>query len=314
MISDTAWEKSINFERSTLKYSLEAEVRGTVELIIDCACETGEGPLWHPVEQRLYWCDIPRGKIFRYTPGNASYEEWDTGRSIGGFTFQADGSLLLFMDRGAIATWRDDVLHEVVPSIPLELGSRFNDVIADPCGRVFCGTMSTDKTKGRLYRLNSDGSIHLLLEEVGCSNGMAFTLDHTGFFYTDSFAREIYLFDYCKEDGSISNRRVFARFEETDGMPDGITLDSEGQLWCALWDGGAIIRLGKTGKIETKIAIPTPKTSSLTFGGLDYRDIYITTAGSDIGCSEISGAGGLFRARSEVSGRPEFFSRVEVIR
>lgn len=215
------------------------------------------------------------------------------------------------MDRGAIATWRDNILHEVVPYLPGELESRFNDVIADPLGRVFCGTMSTDKAKGRLYRLDRDGSIHLLLEEVGCSNGMAFTLDHTGFFYTDSFAREIYLFDYRKEDGGISNRRVFARFEEADGMPDGITLDSKGQLWCALWGGGGIVRLGTTGKIETKIEIPTPKTSSLTFGGLDYHNIYITTADGHIRDFDRSAAGSLFKTMSQVAGRPEFFSRIE---
>src|ERR1700743_1846148 len=123
-----------------------------LELIADYACEIGENPLWHSIEKRLYWCDIAAGRIFRYEPATGVHEQCYQGRTVGGFTIQADGSLLLFMDRGTIAIWREGDLVEVVPEIPAERTSRFNDVIADPRGRVFCGTMSTDESRGRLYR------------------------------------------------------------------------------------------------------------------------------------------------------------------
>ncbi len=232
------------------------------------------------------------------------------GRPVGGFTIQSDGSLLLFMDRGTIGIWRSGEFTEIVPDIEAERLSRFNDVIADPAGRVFCGTMSSAAGKGRLYRLDTDGSLRVVLEGIGCSNGMAFTLDQKGFYYTDSFAHEIYLFDYNAEDGAISNQRVFARFDETDGLPDGATLDAEGRLWSALWDGSSIVRMNADGTIERRIALPVRKVSSLTFGGADYSDLYITTAGGDTRDEDGALAGALFRLRGQSRGVPGFFSRV----
>jgi len=283
-----------------------------VELIADYACETGENPLWHPIEKRIYWTDIPSGRLFRYDPASGHHEQCYQGRPVGGFTVQEDGPLLLFMDRGTIALWRNGVLTEVVPEIAEERESRFNDVIADPRGRVFCGTMSTDERKGRLYRLDLDGTLHLVLENVGCSNGMAFTLDGKGLYYTDSFAREIYLFDYNIEDGSISNQRVFARFAEADGLPDGATLDAEGRLWSAVWDGSSIVRLHLDGSIDRRIALPARKVSSLIFGGENYSDLYITTAGGNTRQEDGAQAGALFRLQSQGRGIAEFFSRIEI--
>lgn len=281
------------------------------EVIANYACETGENPLWHPIERRLYWCDIPKGRLFRYDPATGTHEQCYQGRPIGGFTIQADGSLLLFMDRGTIALWRDGAITKVVSEIAAERSSRFNDVIADPLGRVFCGTMSTDDCKGRLYRLDLDCSLHPLLEGIGCSNGMAFTLDRKGMYYTDSFAREIYLFDYNIQTAALSNPRVFAHFSETDGLPDGATVDAAGRLWSAIWDGSRIVRLSSGGEIKEEIMIPVRKTSSLTFGGEDYRDIYITSAAGN--SEEVDGplAGALFRMKAQTPGLPEFFSRIQ---
>jgi sugar lactone lactonase YvrE len=282
-----------------------------VEVIANYACETGENPLWHPIERCLYWCDIPKGRLFRYDPATGTHEQCYQGRPIGGFTIQADGSLLLFMDRGTIALWRDGALTEVVSEIAAERSSRFNDVIADPLGRVFCGTMSTDDCKGRLYRLDLDCSLHPLLEGIGCSNGMAFTLDRKGMYYTDSFAREIYLFDYDIQTAALSNRRVFAHFSENDGLPDGATVDAAGRLWSAIWDGSRIVRLSSNGEIEEEVMIPARKASSLTFGGEDYSDIYITSAAGN--SEEVDGplAGALFRMKAQTPGLPEFFSRIQ---
>jgi D-xylonolactonase len=282
------------------------------ELIADYSCETGENPLWHPLEQRLYWCDIPNGRIFRYDPSSGVHEKCYEGRTVGGFTIQSNGSLLLFMDRGTVANWQGGRLVEVVPSIDEEQSSRFNDVIADPRGRVFCGTMSTADRKGSLYRLDVDGSLHRILEGIGCSNGMAFTLDHMGFYYTDSFAGEIYLFDYRVEDGQLSNQRVFAKFDTAEGLPDGATVDAEGRLWSALWDGACIVRLFADGAIDQKIVLPARKTSSLTFGGPDYSDLYVTTAGGNAKQEDGALAGALFRVRTQVHGLPEFLSRIRM--
>jgi len=282
-----------------------------LECLADYACETGENPLWHPLQKRLYWCDIPRGRIFRLDPATGAHEQCYQGRPVGGFTVQSDGSLLLFMDRGAIAIWREGQLIPVLAEIEAERDSRFNDVIADPRGRVFCGTMSSNAKQGSLYRLDLDGSLQRVLSGIGCSNGMAFTPDRTGFYYTDSFARSIYLFDYNVDDGSLANQRVFARFQESDGLPDGATLDAGGHLWVALWDGGCIVRLDAGGRIEKRVPLPVPKASSLTFGGKDLSDLYITTAGGDKKHVEGPQAGALFRLKTQAKGVPEFFSCIQ---
>ena len=187
------------------------------ELIADYSCETGEGPLWHPGEKMVYWTDIPAGRVFRYDPATGMHEICYTGGVVGGFTVQADGSLLFFMERGAVSVWRDGELSTVIDEIPDERETRFNDVIADPEGRVFCGTMPTPERPGRLYRLDTDGTLHLILEDVGISNGMGFTADHRTMYFTDTPTLNIYRFDYDRKTGGISNREVFARATADDG-------------------------------------------------------------------------------------------------
>jgi sugar lactone lactonase YvrE len=281
------------------------------ELIADYQCVTGENPLWHPGEQRLYWVDIPTGRMFRYDPAKGKHEQFYHGEVVGGFTFQADGALLLFMARGAVKIWRNGELINVVEEIPDERETRFNDVIADPMGRVFCGTMPTADRLGRLYRLDPDGTLTRLLEGIGVSNGMGFTRDLRQMYYTDTAKRELYLFDYDQASGALTNQRIFTRTPDDEGFPDGLTVDAEGYIWSARWDGGCVVRYKPDGIEERRIEFPARKVSSLTFGGTDYADIYVTTAGGDDKAAEGAGAGALFRIRLGIRGVPEFPSRIQ---
>jgi sugar lactone lactonase YvrE len=282
----------------------------TPELIANYRCVIGENPIWHAVERKLYWTDIVRGRLFRYDPRSGEHETCYEGRPVGGFTIQADGSLLLFMDRGTIAQWRDGALSVIVDEIPEERLSRFNDVIADPRGRVFCGTMSVGNNNGRLYRVDLDGSIHLVMEAVGCPNGMGFSSDCQTFYFTDSFARSIYSFKYEENDASVQDRKIFTKFNQTDGMPDGMTVDATGKIWCALWDGACVVQLDNCGRISRRLPVPAHKTSSLTFGGEGYDEMYITTSGGDQSEDEGFFPGALFCLKIGFIGRPEFQSRI----
>ena len=279
-------------------------------VVAPTSCYIGENPMWHSIEKRLYWCDIPNGRIFRYDPIGGEYETCYDGEVLGGFTIQSSGALLLFMARGAIKQWRDGELKTLLEHIPDECDSRFNDVIADPVGRVFCGTMPTPKRPGRLYRLDCDGKLSILLEGIGCSNGIAFSLDHDKMYYTDSIARVIYSFDYDKKSGNVRNQQVFVKTRERDGLPDGATVDADGCLWSAQWDGGCIVRYGHDGKEQHRVMFPVKKVSSLTFGGESYNDLYITTAGGGDKAEEGELAGSLFRLKVTGKGVPEFFSRI----
>lgn len=280
------------------------------ELIADYQCVTGEGPMWHPMEQRVYWTDIPTGRMFRYDPATGKHEQIYQGEMVGGYTIQADGALLLFGERGSVRIWREGQLTTVIDEIPDERETRFNDVFADTEGRVYCGTMSTRQRKGRLYRLDTDGSIHLLLEGIGCSNGMGFTPDRKGLYYTDTTVREIYLFDYDAATGDLSNQRLFVRVPEGEGGPDGMTVDAEGYVWSARWDGGCLVRYNPEGKEVMRVPFPARKVSCVTFGGPDYTDMYVTTAGGNRKETDGQGAGGLYRINLGIRGVPECFSRV----
>jgi D-xylono/L-arabinono-1,4-lactonase len=280
------------------------------ELIADYHCATGEGPIWHPAEQKLYWADIPNGRLFRYDPAAGTHEQFYDGPVVGGFTIQVDGSLLLFGERGAVTIWRDGKLKTVIDEIPAERDTRFNDVIADPEGRVFCGTMPTEQRPGKLYRLDPNGDLTVVIDDTGISNGLGFAPDLAHLYHTDSTRREINRFKYERSTGEISDKTLFVRTPDDEGVPDGMTVDTEGYVWSARWDGNALYRYTPEGEIDQKFEFPARKVSSVTFAGVDYRDIYVTTAGGENKAQEGEGAGALFRIRPGYTGRPEFLSRI----
>lgn len=284
----------------------------TPQIVVDHKSVVGECPLWHPFDKKLYWIDIPKGSILRYDPETGNHEEFYSGEVIGGFTIQEDGALLLFLERGAVKILKDDETSTVIDEISEELDTRFNDVIADPKGRVFCGTMPAKDHKARLYRLDADGSITKILDGIGISNGMGFTPDRKQMYFTDSPRGKIYLFDYDLKIGKIKNQRVFVTVPESEGVPDGMTVDKEGCIWSARWDGGCLIRYKPDGKEDLRIQFPAKKISSVTFGGKDYRDIYVTTAGGDKREEEGPDAGALFYLNLDIQGVPEFLSNISL--
>lgn len=283
----------------------------TPEIIADYQCHNAEVPMWHPLEQCLYWADIPTGRMFRYYPNTNTHEQIYQGEPVAGITIQLDGALLLFMNKGAIARWQAGKLTPII-EIPEESDTRFNDCIADSTGRVFSGTMSTSTHPGNLYRLDTDGTITKVLTGLEIPNGMGFTPDGKQMYFTDSPQRKIYLFDYDKTTGDLSNQRVLITTPENEGVPDGMTVDAEGYIWSARWNGGHLFRYTPDGVEVLRIPFPAKKVSCVTFGGANYTDMYITTAGGDRRETEGSSAGVVFRLNLGIQGVPEFMSKVQV--
>ncbi len=275
-------------------------------------CVTGEGPLWHEDEQRLYWLDIPPGKIFRYDPATGEHEQiFQADLPIGGYTIQDDGSFVLFMGRGRIAHLRRGELTDIVSQIDAEVDGRFNDVIADPEGRVFCGTMPIGDRNGKLYRLDPDGSIRVVLEDAGLSNGMGFSADLATFYHTDTMRRTITRFDYDRASGDISNPQVIVHEQRPEyGKTDGMAVDADDNLWSARWDGYRLVQHAPDGSELRVVKFPTKKVSSLTFAGPDYTDMYVTTAGGHDTAENGETAGALYRINLGVKGKPAFRSRI----
>lgn len=290
------------------------------EVIADYFDDTGEGPLWHPIEKKLYWGDITEGELYSYDPATGEHGlVFEVGQMFGGYTFQADGSILMFLEEGRIGVLRDGELDIVVDGMPSEKENRFNDVITDPEGRVFCGTMHKDSAKamareafGSLYLLDTDGTITKVLDGIAISNGLGFTPDLTGMYYTDSPTGAIWLYDYERATGEISNRRDFVSTDDpdTDGLPDGMTVDAEGNVWSARVITGEMHQYSPTGQKLLSIDFPTDMVSSAIFGGDNMDELYVTTISSNDREAHGPGAGALYRLRPGVKGVPEFFSRV----
>ncbi|MFC6733897.1 SMP-30/gluconolactonase/LRE family protein [Haladaptatus sp. DYSN1] len=285
--------------------------------LVDSSCHTGEGPLWHPDEERLYWVDIPAGVLYRYDPAVDEHERCYETDVIGGFTIQADGSLLLFEDGGRVERWHDGDTDVLIDELPRERNSRFNDVVADPRGRVFCGTMPTETRLGRLYRLDTDGTLSQVVDGLDIPNGLGFSPDGDDLYVTESRASTVYRYEYDEETGALANPDVFIDCSDEPGVPDGLAVDEEGYVWSARWDGGCLVRYAPDGTEVRRIEFPARKVSSVTFGGEDRTNAYVTTAlGPGDGppgdrADEGPGAGALFGFEIAVPGLPENRSKID---
>lgn len=273
-------------------------------------CRIGEGVLYHPDEEAVYWVDIPTGEVYRYDPTTAEYEVIDVEAPIGGFTFQADGSLLLFGAEGRILNWNDGETSVVVDGLEGEGGMRFNDVIADPEGRVFAGTMSDDDHSiGRLYRVDTDGTVTSIEDRIELPNGLGFSPDEETLYLAETNTNRIYAYDYDAETGALSDRRLFSE-REAQGNYDGLTVDTEGGVWVGLWDDGALIRLTTAGELDERIELPARNVTTLSFGGDDFETAYVTSASFDTDLADRE-AGRIFRLEMPVAGKPEHYSTID---
>ena len=247
--------------------------------LVEENAKVGEGPIWDQDTQTLLWTDIQTGRLFRYNPATGENETIHRGHNVGGFAVNRQGGLLQCIWDGVVL-WNSDndwvrLYGETHEGEPLQ----FNDISADPAGRVYAGSFPDDRL-GKLYRFDPDGSVTIVEEGVGCSNGIGYSPDHTTMYYTDSAKRTIYAYDYDQATGNISNRRDHIELADTEGVPDGMTVDADGYIWSAIWFGGCIIRFDPDGREVRRIHLPAFQTSSVMFGGSDLTDIYVTTADS----------------------------------
>ena len=276
-------------------------------LLINLHCELAENPLWNADEGCLYWEDIPAGKIHRLHLATKRHTQLYSGEKVGGFTFQANGDLLLFRVND-IASLKPDGHVEVLRKFSDEGVERFNDVIADPAGRVFAGTIGKTPESGGLFRVDLDGTITLLFRGTGCSNGIGFSPDLRAFYWTCSTRRRIYSFAYDRATGNLSDERVIYEASAGEGIPDGMTVDCDGHLWSARWDGFAVVHHAPDGKFLERFSFPVAKVSSLCFGGPNLDQFFLTTAGGIAGSDTADGT--IYQWSPGAKGPPEFKSRI----
>lgn len=246
------------------------------EVAVQADAELGEGPTWDPDSGRLIWIDILRSRIHTYDPGSGRRTVRTTHQHIGAVKPRAGGGLVLNLRDGVGLLDPDDSFrwlhHEPVP------GRRANDAAVAPDGSLWAGTMRYDEAPGggTLSRLTGDGSVEVVLDDVAVSNGIGWSPDGRLMYYVDSPTRRIDVFDH--EDGRVLNRRPLVEIEDGAGFPDGLTVDADGCVWVALWEGGAVRRYTPDGELDRVIPLPVPRVTACAFAGPGLTDLYITTA------------------------------------
>ncbi|GGI43948.1 regucalcin-like protein [Paenibacillus marchantiophytorum] len=280
-----------------------------VELVLDAKATLAEGPSWYAKEEKLYWVDIIGQKFGRFDPATGENEDYSIGEHVGAVVPAGDNKVMLATQSGF--QWYDLLDRKLTALIDPEAhipGNRFNDGKCDAQGRFWAGTMDNaeQSESGALYVLDTDCSYRKVFDGVGVSNGIAWSLDEKEMYYVDSMKKLVYSFDFDAERGQISNPQVLIDFRDEQGFPDGMTIDEEGMLWIAHWDGWQVSRWNpRTKQKLSSIAVPAAKASSCMFGGKDLDVLYITTARKGLQPEQAADqphAGGLFAVKPGVKG------------
>ena len=241
-----------------------------------------EGPVWDGQEGRLYWIDIIEGRIYRLDPAAQRQESMSVGQYVGAVALRRDEGLVGALQHGFyLIDFNEGQLKPVADPEADDPGTRFNDGACDPQGRFWAGTMSLEDTPnaGSLYRLNPDTGVTRVLEGVSISNGIAWSADSRRMYYIDTPTRRIDVFDVDPDSGDIRNRRPVVSVPEGMGFPDGMTIDAEGKLWVALWDGWRVCRWDPdSGELLQEIELPAQRVTACAFGGPDLQTLFVTTA------------------------------------
>ncbi len=237
----------------------------------------GEGPIWW--RDALYYVDIEGHQVHRYDPADGSEQSWDVGQRVGTVVPRASGGLVIAADRGFFfLDEKTGTLTAIADPEAAKPDNRFNDGKCSPDGRFFAGTISLAKKSGdaQLYRLDPDLTVHEAFGPVTNSNGIAWSADGRTAYYIDTPRKEVLAFDY--EDGCLRNPRSVIATGHIDASPDGMTIDSAGNLWIAFCHGGCVSCFNPTTGDEIhRIALPCLETTACAFGGPDLADLFVTT-------------------------------------
>jgi sugar lactone lactonase YvrE len=281
------------------------------ELAVPAQCELAEGPVWDPARRLLRWVDILPGNVHALDPATGTHTWFGAGDPVGTVGLTRDGGLVLALVDGFAFADHDGQNLTRLPGFTVDRATvRFNDGKPDPWGNFCAGTMAWDEQGGppcALYRLTPDGTVTELVQDVALSNGLDWSDDRRLFYYADSYAGGVDLFDTDPDTGALFARRRFITIDE--GLPDGLTLDAEGCVWLAAWGTGELRRYTPAGDLDTVVRLPARQVTSAAFGGPDLATLYITTARenfTEADRQQEPHAGDIFACTPSVPGRPPF--------
>jgi sugar lactone lactonase YvrE len=286
-----------------------AAVSPGVALAVRAEALLGEGPLWSARDNRLLWVDILAPAIHVSDPATGADRVIATEEMVASLAPRAQGGFVAAA-RSGLRALKDGVLGAVLAA-PIAEGAalRLNDGRCDAHGRFWVGSMALDSTPdaGALHRLGRDGAA-VMQSGLHVPNGLGFSPDNARLYLADSARRRVDVFDFDLARGTIANRRPFVQLAEDEGVPDGLTVDAEGGVWIALWDGWRVVRHAPDGRLDRSIALPVPRPTSCCFGGPDLATLYVTSARVRLSSAQLAEAplsGSVFAVETGARGLPE---------
>jgi sugar lactone lactonase YvrE len=272
----------------------------------------GESPVWSSAERRLYWIDIQGRRVHAFDPSIGTNTTFELPEIVTSVALRAAGGLLLTLEKDFALFDPTTKSLRRIGTVEVDVpNNRFNDGKCDPQGRFFAGTMDAKNWSapaGHLFRMNADHSVTTVQSDVVCSNGCGWSPDGRTMYYIESFRYAVYAYDFEPETGALSNRRAFVAIDRGEGgFPDGMTVDSEGFVWCNLVGLGQIRRYDPQGRLERVLQLPVPRATDCTFGGRDGKTLFITSARETMTAEQLAAAplsGSLFAYDSHTAGLP----------
>jgi L-arabinonolactonase len=278
--------------------------------VLDARATLGEGAVWCDRDRVLWWVDIEAPALHRFDPATNADRAWPMPESIGCLALGRDHSVVVALASGL--AWFDPETERLDHFLPIEASepdTRLNDGRCDRQGRFWVGSMvrGAAGARGRLYRCDTTRATPMLAG-IQVPNSISFSPDGDTLYFADTPTRSVRAFALDPASGRLSGERDFAAIPPFDGLPDGATVDADGGLWVAHWDGGRISRFRPDGRLDRSIRLPVPRPTCCAFGGADLGTLFVTSARTGLDEKALSRAplsGGVFSLRPGVSGLPE---------
>lgn len=279
------------------------------ELVVDANAILAEGPCWDHNNQVLYWVDIKGKDLHVFDPETEKDRKIHIGQFVGTVAPSGEKEVVLALENGFhllnLDTEELTFLKDPEEDMP---ENRFNDGKCDAMGRFWAGTMDKDgeSNAGSLYCLDRNLEIRTIESDLGISNGLAWNKENTVFYFIDTPTQSVAAYDFDLESGAVSNKRTVIKVSDDEGFPDGMTIDEEGMLWIAHYNGHQVGRWNpETGKMIESIQLPVSQVTCCTFGGKNLDELYITTGRENLDDEALASqplAGSVFRVKTETKG------------
>jgi sugar lactone lactonase YvrE len=276
----------------------------------------GEGAVWHAVHNALYWCDINRFLIHRFTLAEQCVRSWMFDEPVTALALTNRPEVLLAVLGSRVILWEPatDTRHPPLFCLEGWPRVRLNDARVDPRGSLWMGSMRNNVNPdgsggeaggkdGVLFRLDPNGETSVWRRNIGISNTLGWSPDQKRFYFGDSLANVVWRYDYNPATGAIENEQPFLE-GFSRGLPDGSNVDSEGYVWNCRFFGGCIVRVAPDGSIDRVSDMPVRNITTCTFGGKDLKTLYVTTARAESPAGDRL-AGGLYAIPTDIAGQPE---------